>query len=44
MNILYNWSLLSDKIKDIWLPALLPLIVFFIISLIIAVIRRNKLD
>lgn len=44
MNILYNWSLLSDKIKDIWLPALIPLIAFFLVCLIIAVIRKNKLD
>lgn len=44
MKILYNWSLLSDKIKDIWLPALTPLIAFFLVCLIIAVIRKNKLD
>ncbi len=42
MNILYDLNLLSDKIKDIWLPATVPLIAFFLVCVLIAFIRRNK--
>lgn len=44
MNLLYDWNLLGDKIKDIWLPAIMPLIFFFLVCLIVAIIRKKKID